>query len=230
MTREMEGYSQSVRRAVQYAHEKQMRGVHGVLTQLISVPRAYEVAIDMALGAAQQNIVTDNEETAKSLIDFLRQNRFGRATFLPMSAVKSKTLNDKERRVLTMRGCVGVASDLIDCDGQYRGIVENLLGRTGIAENLDCGIAIMRAGGHAFRLVTLEGDVMHSGGSMTGGSTQSRAVNLLSRERELKELTESLAEGKKKLEALRAQLGREQGEKESLRAACDRALSALHQQ
>ena len=230
MTREMEGYSQSVRRAVQYAHEKQMRGVHGVLTQLISVPRAYEVAIDMALGAAQQNIVTDNEETAKSLIDFLRQNRFGRATFLPMSAVKSKTLNDKERRVLTMRGCVGVASDLIDCDGQYRGIVENLLGRTVIAENLDCGIAIMRAGGHAFRLVTLEGDVMHSGGSMTGGSTQSRAVNLLSRERELKELTESLAEGKKKLEALRAQLGREQGEKESLRAACDRALSALHQQ
>ena len=230
MTREMEGYSQSVRRAVQYAQQKQMRGVHGVLTQLISVPRAYEVAIDMALGAAQQNIVTDNEETAKSLIDFLRQNRFGRATFLPMSAVKSKTLNDKERRVLTMRGCVGVASDLIDCDEQYRGIVENLLGRTVIAENLDSGIAIMRAGGHAFRLVTLEGDVMHSGGSMTGGSTQSRAVNLLSRERELKELTESLASGKQKLDGLRAQLSQEQGKKESLRAACDGALNALHQQ
>ena len=230
MTREMEGYSQSVRRAVQYAQQKQMRGVHGVLTQLISVPRAYEVAIDMALGAAQQNIVTDNEETAKALIDFLRQNRFGRATFLPMSAVKSKTLSDRERRVLTMRGCVGVASDLIDCDGQYRGVVENLLGRTVIAENLDSGIAIMRAGGHAFRLVTLEGDVMHSGGSMTGGSTQSRAVNLLSRERELKELTESLASGKQKLDGLRAQLSQEQGKKESLRAACDGALNALHQQ
>ena len=230
MTREMEGYNQSVRRAVQYAAQRQMQGVKGVLTQLISVPQRYEVAIDMALGAAQQNIVTDNEETAKQLIDFLRQNRFGRATFLPISTVRAKLLSDRERQVLRMPGCLGVASELIDCAPAYRGIVENLLGRTVIAENLEKGIPIMRAGGHSFRLVTLEGDVMHSGGSMTGGSTQSRAVNLLGRERELKELTESLATGKNRLERMRQQLNEAQAKKEKLRAEGETALSELHQQ
>ena len=230
MTREMEGYNQSVRRAVQYAAQRQMKGVRGVLTQLISVPQRYEVAIDMALGAAQQNIVTDNEETAKLLIDFLRQNRFGRATFLPMSAVRPKLLSERERQALRLPGCLGVASELITCAPEYRGIVENLLGRTVIAENLEKGIPIMRAGGHAFRLVTLEGDVMHSGGSMTGGSTQSRAVNLLGRERELKELTEALATGKGRLERMRQQLQEAQAKKEALRQAGDAALNNLHQQ
>ncbi len=230
MTREMEGYNQSVRRAVQYAAQRQMTGVKGVLTQLISVPQKYETAIDMALGAAQQNIVTDNEETAKQLIDFLRQNRFGRATFLPMSAVRSKLLTERERQALRLPGCLGVASELVQCAPEYRGIVENLLGRTVIAEDLDKGIAIMRAGGHSFRLVTLVGDVMHSGGSMTGGSTQSRAVNLLGRERELKELTETMNLGKTRLERLRQELQQAQAQKETLRREGEEALSQLHQQ
>ena len=230
MTREMEGYNQSVRRAVQYAAQRRMAGVKGVLTQLISVPQKFETAIDMALGAAQQNIVTDNEETAKQLIDFLRQNRFGRATFLPMSAVRSKLLSDRERQALRLPGCLGVASELVSCAPEYRGIVENLLGRTVIAEDLDKGIAIMRAGGHSFRLVTLVGDVMHSGGSMTGGSTQSRAVNLLGRERELKELAETLNRGQNRLEQLKSQWQSAQGEKEQLRREGEEALNALHQQ
>ncbi len=230
MTREMEGYNQSVRRAVQYANQRNMAGVKGVLTQLISVPQKYETAIDMALGAAQQNIVTDNEETAKALIDFLRQNRFGRATFLPMSAVRSKLLTERERQALRLPGCLGVASELVQCAPEYRGIVENLLGRTVIAEDLDKGIAIMRAGGHSFRLVTLVGDVMHSGGSMTGGSTQSRAVNLLGRERELKELTETIELGKKRLERMRTELQQAQAQKETLRHDGENALSELHQQ
>ncbi len=230
MTREMEGYNQSVRRAVQYASQRQMTGVKGVLTQLISVPQKYETAIDMALGAAQQNIVTDNEETAKQLIDFLRQNRFGRATFLPMSAVRSKLLTDRERQALRLPGCLGVASELVQCAPEYRGIVENLLGRTVIAEDLDKGIAIMRAGGHSFRLVTLVGDVMHSGGSMTGGSTQSRAVNLLGRERELKELTDTMNLGKTRLERMRQELQQAQAQKETLRREGEEALSQLHQQ
>ena len=230
MTREMEGYNQSVRRAVQYANQRNMTGVKGVLTQLISVPQKYETAIDMALGAAQQNIVTDNEETAKALIDFLRQNRFGRATFLPMSAVRSKLLTDRERQALRLPGCLGVASELVSCAPEYRGIVENLLGRTVIAEDLDKGIAIMRAGGHSFRLVTLVGDVMHSGGSMTGGSTQSRAVNLLGRERELKELTETINLGKTRLERVRNELQQAQAQKETLRHDGENALNELHQQ
>ena len=189
MTREMEGYSQSVRRAVQHARERRVTGVKGVLAQLISVPGEIEAAVDMALGAAQQNIVTDTQETARDLIAYLRENRLGCATFLPMDAVKSKLLTDRERRVLSMPGCVGVASELVQCAPEYRGIVENLLGRTVIADSLDHGIPIMNAGGHAFRLVTLAGDVMHTGGSMTGGSAQSRMINLLGRQRELKELT-----------------------------------------
>ena len=230
MTREMEGYNHSVRRAVSYAKEKGISGVKGVLAQLISVPQQYETAIDMALGAAQQNIVTDNENTAKELIQYLRQNRLGRATFLPQTSVKSKLLGEREKQVLSMRGCIGVASDLVDCAPEFRGIIENLLGRTVIAENLDVGIPIMRAGNHSFRLVTLEGDVMHSGGSMTGGSTQSKMVNLLSRQRELTELTQRLKDGQNSLDALRITLSDEQQKKNSLKQDLQNALNALHQQ
>ena len=230
MTREMEGYNNTVRRAMQYAKDRGMAGVRGVLAQLISVPREYETAIDMALGAAQQNIVTDNEETAKELIQYLRQNRLGRATFLPQTSVRSKMLSDREKQALRLPGAIGVASDLIRCAPEYRGIVENLLGRTVIAQNLDVGIPIMRAGNHAFRLVTLEGDVMHSGGSMTGGSTQSKMVNLLGRERELKELTESLRAGKIKLDDMKEKLAQGQQEKNALKLAVQDAMNALHQQ
>jgi chromosome segregation protein len=144
MTRDMEGYNQAVRRAIQYAKQRNMPGVRGVLAQLMTVPQQYETAIDMALGAAQQNIVTNNEETAKELINYLRQNRMGRATFLPMSAIRPQTLSPNVRHVLSMPGCIGVASELVQCAPEYRNIIENLLGRTVIAENLDCGIKIMR--------------------------------------------------------------------------------------
>ena len=230
MTRDMEGYNQAVRRAMQYAKQRGMSQVKGVLAQLMSVPQKYETAIDMALGAAQQNIVTQNEETAKELINYLRQNRLGRATFLPMSAIRPNGLSDRDRQVLTMPGCFGVASDLVSCAPEYRAIIENLLGRTVIADNLDHGIAIMRAGGHRFRLVTLEGDVMHSGGSMTGGSAQSKVSNLLSRERELKELTEQLKAGKADFEAMKQKLQEGQQKKAQLRLAVSDALNDLHQQ
>ncbi|MBR4457733.1 MAG: chromosome segregation protein SMC [Clostridia bacterium] len=230
MTREMEGYSQSVRRAVQYARERGQQGVKGVLAQLISVPGEIETAIDMALGAAQQNIVTDTQETAKELIDYLRAGRLGRATFLPIEAVKSKVLSDRERRVLSMPGCVGVASELVQCAPEYRGIVENLLGRTVIADSLDHGIPIMNAGGHAFRLVTLAGDVMHTGGSMTGGSAQSKMVNLLGRQRELKELTARLRQNRLRLDEMKALVEETQTEKNKRREEVNAALEAVHQQ
>ena len=200
MSREMTGYQQSVKKALEYA--KDNSGVHGVLARLIEVPAKLETAIDMVLGGALQNIVTDREETAKQLIDYLRLNRLGRATFLPITSVRGRTLNAEERRLLSMPGCLGLASELIRYDEQYRGIVENLLGRTVIAEDLDHGIPIMRAGRHAFRLVTLDGDVMHSGGSMTGGSTQNRAISLLSREREIKDMRARIRQQKDQLAQL----------------------------
>ena len=209
MQRDYEGYQNSVKQVLLQARRLPNSGVHGVIATLINVPGKLERAIDMVLGGALQNIVVDREENAKVMIDYLRQGRLGRATFLPISSVHGKTLTPQERSVLKMEGCVGLASELITFDPKYKGIIDSLLGRTVIAENLDCGIRIQRAGNHAFRLVTLEGDVMHSGGSMTGGSVTSRVTSLLSREREINEnrelaqkLTQEIAQAQAEADAL----------------------------
>ena len=230
MSREMEGYSHSVRTVMRRAQESGDSRVHGPLSRLITVPQQYETAMDMVLGSSQQHIVTEDEETAKELIEFLRENRLGRATFLPMTSVKPRLLTPQERETLSMPGCLGVASDLVSCDDRYRGIVENLLGRTVVAEDLSSGIPIMRKGGHAFRLVTLKGDVMHSGGSMTGGSVSSQNVNLFTRERELKELTARLSAGQNELERLLRSMQDGQARKDRLKERSADALEQLHQQ
>ena len=224
----MEGYNQSVRRALSYAqHDPSVRGV---VARLMQVPRELETAIDMVLGGTLQNIVTEDEDAAKRMIDYLRNNRLGRATFLPMSSVKSRVLNQEERRLLSMPGCLGVASELISFAPEYRGIMENLLGRTVIARDLDSGIPIMRAGRHAFRLVTLAGDVMHSGGSMTGGTAQKSAVSLLGREREMKELRKALEGEKAELAALRDKLMAMQQEREDFKRLRNEAMDRVHQE
>ncbi len=230
MSRELEGYSGAVRTVVTRARERNDSRVRGPVSQLISVPEKYETAVDMVLGATQQHVVTEDEETAKELIEYLRERNLGRATFLPLTTVKPRLLTPEEQEVLTMPGCLGVASDLVSCDGEYRGIVENLLGRTVIAEDLASGIRIMRKGGHAFRLVTLKGDVMHSGGSMTGGSVSSRNMNLFTRERELKELTAKLSAGQDELERLLKQMQDGQKRKDELKERSAGALEELHQQ
>lgn len=225
-----EGYQYSVKNALSYAKKQQLSGVRGVVAMLLRVPKEYETAMDMALGGAMQNIVTETEQDAKRLIEYLRQNRLGRATFLPLSTVHGRTLNPNERRVLNMPGCVGVASELCGYDPEYRGIVESLLGRTVVAKDLDSGIAIMRAGNQAFRLVTLQGDVMHSGGSMTGGSIQQKAQNLLGREREMQELQETLKRYNQSVQQAQAEItemeNRRGGEKERREAA----QNEVHQQ
>ncbi len=230
MAREMEGYQQSVRRAVAYARDRGLPGVHGVLAQLLEVPARLETAIDTALGNAQQDIVTDTQQTAKVLIDYLRDGRLGRATFLPLDAMRPASLNLRERQALSMPGCLGVAAELVQCDARYRPAVDNLLGRTVIADNLAHGIPIMNACGHSFRLVTLTGELMHAGGSMTGGSARSQVTSLLGRERELKELTVLLREGKQELARLRTELGNRQQEALRLKEDARLALDSLHQQ
>ena len=228
MSREMEGYNQSVRKALAYAQGDS--SVRGVVARLMQVPKELETAIDMVLGGALQNIVTEDEEAAKRIIDYLRNNRLGRATFLPMTSVKSRVLNAEERRLLSMPGCLGVASELISYSPEYRGIMENLLGRTVIARDLDSGIPIMRAGRHAFRLVTLTGDVMHSGGSMTGGTAQKSSVSLLGREREMKELRQTIEQDKQQLLSLRESLNGMQARREELKRLRNEALERVHQE
>ncbi len=208
MERDYEGYQHAVRKALLYARGD--KSVRGVVAGVLKTPREYERALEMVLGAALQQIITEDEQAAKRMIEYLRQNRLGRATFLPLTTVRGRLLSPQERQVLSMPGCVGVASELVRFEEEYRGVVESLLGRTVVAENLDAGIAIMRRGRHAFRLVTLGGDVMHPGGSMTGGSVQSSATSLLSREREIKEH-----------QALLAALDRELADIQDGVAACD---------
>ncbi|MBE5776883.1 MAG: chromosome segregation protein SMC [Clostridiales bacterium] len=228
MSREMEGYSQSVRRALQFGQNDP--GVYGVVARLLQVPKELETAIDMVLGGALQNIVTRDEESAKRLIDHLRNNRLGRATFLPMTSVRSRVLTNEERKLLSMPGCLGVASELVSFDPKFRGIMENLLGRTVVARDLNSGIAIMRAGRHAFRLVTLDGDVMHSGGSMTGGTANKTAVSLLGREREMKDMRENIRMEQQRLQELRKALESRQEQREELKRLRNEAVERVHQE
>lgn len=225
-----EGYQSAVKEALTYARDYQILGVHDVVAKLIDVPTELETALDMALGAAAQNIVTDTEETAKTLIEYLRKNRLGRATFLPVSSMQGRTLDSRERKLLSMQGCLGVASELCGFAETHRGVMEALLGRTVIAEDLDAGVRIMRAGGHQFRVVTLEGDVLHAGGSMTGGSANQRAQNLLGRDRIIRELQRELEQKSAALEKAMAAIGEIEKQQEAAIQAIEAARYELQQQ
>jgi len=228
MERDYQGYHQAVKQVLLRAKEE--TGVHGVVATLLRVPREYEKPVEAVLGAALQHVVTQDEYVAKRLIDYLRQRQYGRATFLPMSAVQGRTLSPQERQLLSMPGCLGVASELVSFDAQYRGVMESLLGRTVIAKDLDSGIEIMRRGRYAFRLVTLEGDVMHSGGSMTGGSAQSRITSLLSREREIAEHEQELRDLGGKIAEIKGELEAIEGRRAEDKRLRGELFAALHQE
>ena len=231
MQRDYEGYNNSVKQVLMQSRRLgQGAGVHGVVADLIHVPARLERAMDMVLGGALQNIVVSRDEDAKRMIEYLRANRFGRATFLPISSVRGRTLSQQERGVLSMPGCVGLASELIEFDPKYQGVMDNLLGRTVVAENLDYGIAIQRAGRYQFRLVTLEGDVMHSGGSMTGGSVQSRMTSLLSRGREIEESEQALKKLEEQFAQAREQYAAIEDERGSLKRERGELYDELHKQ
>lgn len=226
MSRGYEGYYGAVRKAIAYAQNDPK--VHGVVARLIRVPKAYETAIDMILGGALQHIVTEDEETAKRLIDYLRTNKLGRTTFLPLTAVQPRTLNARERDALALPGCLGVASELIEYDAKYRGVVENILGRTLIAKDLSAAISIMRFGRHAYNVVTLDGDVMRTGGAMTGGTNQNQSISLLGREREMNELKQAIAAQQRQLEDIQAQWESLSKQREEYKRLRQEALDRLH--
>jgi len=184
MEKDYEGFNKAVKVVMQAKNS--LRGIHGPVANLMKTDSKYSLAIEIALGAGLQNIVVDREEDAKSAINFLKQRDGGRATFLPLTAIRGDEL--REKGVEDEFGFVGLASRLVKFDSKYQNIFNNLLGRTVIAEDMDCGIAMARKYKNAFRIVTLDGQVINRGGSMTGGST-SRSAGVLSRAAELEKLS-----------------------------------------
>lgn len=198
--REKEGYVKSVKALLVDCEKDALlrKGMHGVLADLISVPKEYETAIEMCLGQSLQNIVTDNEENAKKLVEHLREGKLGRASFLPISSVKGKKLDRLIKNSLP--GVIGVASDLIKCDKAYEQIILNLLGRTVIVDNMETGVILARQNQYGFRIVTLKGDVINSSGSITGGWVAPKTVNILGRKQEIQELEDKIKNIKAELE------------------------------
>ena len=207
---EYEGYSYAVKKLLKESDRNPQikRNIIGVVASLIKVPQKFETAIEVALGGALQNIVTHDEEGAKQLIAFLKQNSFGRATFLPVSSMKRRDLD--ERLVAGKNGCYGVASKLVDYDKSIDNVVSNLLGSTVIAENINIAISIAKETRYAFRIVTLEGDVVNPQGSLTGGSKKAESSNLMGREREIETLGIDIAKLEQRLLEIEKQIAAEQ--------------------
>ena len=201
MERDFESYQKSVRMVMQEAQRGKLPGIHGPVSRLIRTENAYTVAVEIALGAAMQQIVVERESDGKAAISYLKRTGGGRATFLPLSSIQGRTL--QENGLENCRGFVGIASDLVKSEEKYRGIVENLLARTVIVSDLDAAIAMSQRYHSRFKIVTLDGQVMNAGGSMTGGSVNKDA-GILSRANELEKLTgeeKSLQQEKLVLEA-----------------------------
>ena len=186
MERDFESYQKSVRMVMQEAQRGRLSGIHGPVSRLIRTENEYTVAVEIALGAAMQQIVVEQESDGKAAISYLKRTGGGRATFLPLSSIQGRSL--QENGLESCRGFVGIASDLVKSEEKYRGIVENLLARTVIVSDLDAAIAMSQRYRSRFKIVTLDGQVMNAGGSMTGGSVNKDA-GILSRANELEKLT-----------------------------------------
>ncbi len=207
-----DGYGNSIRRVME--RKGDTPGIRGVVADLIQVDKDYEVAVETALGGSIQNIVTDDEQTAKGLIEYLKKNRYGRATFLPLTSIRSRG-GIQQEAVLKEPGVVGVASGLVQTDPQYQELIRYLLGKTLVVRKMDHAIAIGRKYRHSLRMVTLEGESFSPGGSMTGGAYRNSS-NLLGRRREIEELTAQVDTHRRELESLQKELETTQEKKSAL--------------
>ena len=189
--KEKEGYQKSVKSLLIDCEKiKELgKGMHGVLANIISVPDEYETAIEMCLGTSLQNIVTDSEEDAQKLVEYLRKNNLGRASFLPITAVKGKKIEKIKGKNI---GVIGIASDLVTYDKKYEQIIFNLLGRTVVVDNMENAINIAKENSYTFRIITIEGDVINPSGTITGGSVAKKTVNILGRSREIENLEKEI--------------------------------------
>ena len=190
LTERYDGYGNSIKKVME--QKKRLQGIHGVVADLIQTEKKYEIAIETALGGSIQNIVTENEQIAKILIEYLKENRYGRATFLPLTSVHNRN-NSIKQQVLNEKGVIGVASSLVKFQDLYKGIIEHLLGRIVVVDTIDNGIALARNYQYTLRIVTLEGESLSPGGALTGGAFRNNS-NLLGRRRELEELEQQRSE------------------------------------
>ena len=190
MQAEYDGFSGSVKKLLKDSETNSQikNSMVGVVATLMKVPSNLETAIEIALGASVQNIVTPSEDDAKFLINYLKQMQYGRATFLPLTSIKPRYFEDSKKSYLNRAGVLGIASELISYDEKVKNIFSALLGTTVITENMDIALQLARDTKFSFKIVTLDGDVIATSGSMTGGSKKSEVANLLSREREIKDV------------------------------------------
>lgn len=209
LEKNLEGFSHSVKVVMNLSKQGKISGIHGPVSRILKVPADYAVAIETALGGAMQNIVTGNEEDAKRAIRTLKENKGGRATFLPIATIKPRLLNEKG--IEDCYGFVGIASDLCSCNAEYNGILQNLLGKIVITEDLNSAVSIAKKYSYRFRVVTLDGQVVNAGGSLTGGSLNKK-TGLLSRASEIEKYRNEAKSLADKAEELKAKYNTSQQE------------------
>lgn len=221
MTERYDGYGNSIRRVM--SNKEHEKGLLGVVADIIKVDKAYEIAIETALGGSIQNIVTDNEETAKKMIQYLKQNKFGRATFLPLTSIRNNnTISHPE--ALKEEGVIGTADKLVHVDDKFAGLANQLLGRTLVVEHIDHGIRLARKYRQSLRIVTTDGELINPGGSMTGGAFKNSS-NLLSRRREIEEFEKTVVKLKAELDELEKKVE----ETKEKRAVCYSEIDKIQQ-
>ena len=219
-----EGYGNAIRRVME--QKKKNPGIHGVVADLISTKKKYEIAIETALGGSIRNIITDNENTAKYYIEFLKQNKYGRATFLPLTNVRPRR-NAVREEVLSEEGVIGLASDLTTCAEIYEDLRSQLLGRTIVVDTIDHAIRLGKKYQHTLYMVTLAGESFSPGGTMTGGAFRNKE-NLLGRKREIEELDHEVQKLSKEMEEITARIDGKRTERNALRDEIVRIGNKLH--
>ncbi|NGQ93896.1 chromosome segregation protein SMC [Brevibacillus sp. SYP-B805] len=212
MQHEFAGFQQGVKEILK-ARENGFHGIHGAVAELVTVPEKYETAVEVALGGALQNVVVENEAAGRDAIAYLKKHNAGRATFLPLDVIRPRQLQPEDRRLIEREaGVVGVASALVSFEERYRSIIESLLGNVIVTENLEQANKVARACGYRYRVVTLEGDIVNAGGSMTGGALKKNTANLLGRGRQAEELEAEMASLEEQIAAISDALVRMQAE------------------
>ncbi|MCQ2500484.1 MAG: chromosome segregation protein SMC [Lachnospiraceae bacterium] len=223
MAERYDGYGNSIKKVME--QKDRNPGIHGVVADLIQTQKNYETAVETALGGAMQNIVTDNESTAKYLIEFLKRGHFGRATFLPLTSMKPDN-SSIQKNILSEQGVAGAADTLVNCAPIYRNLVKRLLGKTVVVDTIDHAIAIGRKYNHSVRMVTLEGELLSPGGSMTGGSFRNNS-NLLGRKREIEDLEKQVRSLKRQMQEAQETLDQVRDNRAGLRKAMARLNDEL---
>lgn len=221
-----DGYGNSIRRVMEV--RDRIHGIRGVVADIITTEKKYETAIETALGGSIQNIVTDSEETAKRLIEYLKKNKYGRATFLPLTSAGKNQSPFPKPEALKEPGVLGLASSLVQADAEYEGLIRYLLGRVVVADTIDHAIAIARKYHYSLRIVTLEGELLNAGGSMTGGAFKNTS-NLLGRRREIEELENSCNGYLKQAESIQQELSIQEGTASEKKEEVDQLREQIQQ-